>query len=62
MSLFWDKVRISSISNDKGKMMNIRRDRKLLRRALAEGIRTAAELALWLKERSTKTPALSVGF
>jgi hypothetical protein len=37
-------------TSQKEKEMNIRKDRKLLHHALAEGIRTAAELAAWLRD------------
>jgi len=41
--------------------MNIRRDRKLLRHALAEGVRTVAELAAWLKRLDSREPLLANG-
>jgi hypothetical protein len=34
--------------------MNIRKDRKLLHHALAEGIRTAAEMAAWIKNLDSR--------
>jgi len=41
--------------------MNIRKDHELLRHALAEGIRTVAELAAWLKHLDSRQSVFATG-
>jgi hypothetical protein len=47
-----------SVNGKKEEKMKVRKDRKLLRHALAQGIRTAAEMAAWLRtlDRGKGTP------
>jgi hypothetical protein len=42
--------------------MNVRKDRNLLRHALAAGIRTAAEMAAWLRNLDGRDRIKAGGF